>query len=59
MLLPACVSVPSLALAGVPSCVRAALMALAMPKSVTTAVPADSKMLSGLMSRCTTPSPCA
>src|SRR5213079_1237917 len=33
----------------------AAVTACAMPKSATTAVPPDSKMFSGLMSRCTTP----
>ena len=42
-----------------PSCVRDTLMAFAMPKSVTTAAPPDSRMFSGLMSRCTTPSACA
>ncbi len=35
--------------------VRAALMALAMPKSVTVAVPAERRTLSGLMSRWTMP----
>ena len=35
--------------------VRAASMALAMPKSDTTAVPPEMSTLSGLMSRCTTP----
>ena len=39
--------------------VRAAEMALAIPKSVTTAVPPESSTLSGLMSRCTTPRACA
>ena len=34
-----------------PPSVRAALMALAMPKSVTVALPAESSTLSGLMSR--------
>ncbi len=48
----------------VPVCVRccpppAALTARAIPKSVTTAVPPDSMMFSGLMSRCTTPWLCA
>jgi len=54
----------------VPSCVRelsatgvsvvlAAVSAFAMPKSVTTAVPPESRTLSGLMSRCTTPRSCA
>ena len=35
--------------------VREALIAFAMPKSVTTAAPPESRMFSGLMSRCTTP----
>ena len=39
--------------------VRAALMALAMPKSVTVALPVESSTLSGLMSRCTMPLACA
>ena len=39
--------------------VRDALIALAMPKSVTTAVPPERRMFSGLMSRCTTPCSCA
>jgi hypothetical protein len=39
--------------------VREALMAFAIPKSVTTAVPPDRSTLSGLMSRCTTPRACA
>ena len=39
--------------------VRAALIAFAMPKSVTTAVPPERSTLSGLMSRCTTPRWCA
>ena len=51
----------------VPSCVSvapagfscAAAIALAMPKSATTAVRPESRMLSGLMSRCTTPRSCA
>ena len=51
MLLPTCVSVPSADVGAGPSMVRAALIAFAMPKSVTTAVPADSRMLSGLISR--------
>ena len=37
----------------------AALNARAMPKSATTALPPDSMMFSGLMSRCTTPWLCA
>ena len=48
----------------VPVCVMwcaspAALSARAMPKSATTAVPPESMMFSGLMSRCTTPWLCA
>ena len=40
-----------------PSAVRSMRpRAFAIPKSVTTAVPPDSRMFSGLMSRCTTPS---
>ncbi len=50
---PTCVSVAP------PTPVRAALMAFAMPKSVTTAVPPESSTLSGLMSRWTTPRWCA
>ena len=42
-----------------PAFSRAASMAFAMPKSETTAVPPDRRMLSGLMSRCTMPAPCA
>ena len=42
-----------------PSWVREALIALAMPKSVTTAAPPESRMFSGLMSRWITPSPWA
>ena len=38
---------------------REAESAFAIPKSTTTALPPDSRMFSGLMSRCTTPSPCA
>jgi hypothetical protein len=38
---------------------RASLIAFAMPKSVTTAVPPESRTLSGLMSRWTTPRSCA
>ena len=49
MAVPIWVSVPP-----VPA-VREALSALAMPKSVTTAVPPESRTLSGLMSRCTIP----
>ena len=37
----------------------AAENAFAMPKSATTAAPPDMRMLSGLMSRCTTPCACA
>ena len=47
--MPDCVSVPP------PPIVRDADSALAIPKSVTTAVPCDSNTLSGLISRCTTP----
>ena len=51
----------------VPSCVSvapagfacAATIAFAMPKSATTAVCPESRTLSGLMSRCTTPCSCA
>ncbi len=50
---PIWVSVPP----GTP--VRDALIALAMPKSVTTAAPSERSTLSGLMSRCTTPWRCA
>ena len=50
--MPICVSVP-------PGASRDAERAFAMPKSVTTAVPPESRTLSGLMSRCTTPRPCA
>jgi len=50
---PICVS------AALPELVRDALMALAMPKSVTTAAPPEMSTLSGLMSRCTTPRACA
>ena len=39
--------------------VRAAAIALAIPKSVTTAAPPESRMFSGLMSRWTIPSACA
>ena len=46
----------SVAAARLRSSVREALSALAMPKSVTTAAPPESRMFSGLMSRCTTPS---
>ena len=53
MLVPICVSVAP------PDEVRAALMAFAMPKSVTTATPPEMSTLSGLMSRCTTPRWCA
>ncbi len=38
---------------------RAALMAFAIPKSVTVALPWERSTLSGLMSRCTTPWECA
>jgi hypothetical protein len=38
-----------------PEPVRAALIAFAMPKSVTTAVPPERSTLSGLMSRWTMP----
>ncbi len=37
----------------------AASSARAMPKSATTALPPESRMFSGLMSRCTTPRLCA
>jgi hypothetical protein len=59
---PTLVSVALLAAscdAPAPVRVRDVAIALAMPKSVTTAVPPESRMFSGLMSRCTTPSPCA
>ena len=52
---PSCVSVDPCA----PLSVRESLNALAMPKSVTTAVPPESSTLSGLMSRCTMPRSCA
>ncbi len=44
-----------------PTCVRLGSRAtLAIPKSVTTALPSSSsRMLAGLMSRCTTPRRCA
>ena len=42
-----------------PSGLRAALSAFAMPKSVTVALPAERRTLSGLMSRWTTPCLCA
>ena len=38
---------------------RAELIAFAIPKSVTSAAPPDSMTLAGLMSRWTTPRPCA
>ena len=37
--------------------VRAEFIALAIPKSVTSAAPPESITLSGLISRCTTPRP--
>jgi hypothetical protein len=41
------------------ACVRDRRSALAMPKSVTIAVRPESSTVSGLMSRCTSPRPCA
>ena len=53
MAIPTCVSVAP------PADKRDAEIAFAMPKSVTVALPAESSTLSGLMSRCTMPWPCA
>ena len=47
--------VPSWVSVGADALVRAALIAFAMPKSVTTAEPPERRTLSGLMSRWTTP----
>ena len=53
------IDVPTSVSVALSPAVRAAEIALAIPKSVTTAVPADSSTLSGLMSRWTTPCSCA